>query len=96
MLDVLLEAMRGTMVRMVAGRSKGALTLMPALQAIPRLSIIAETAVAMYPVLFRLIHRLLMAIIVKRDMTTRYIVSILTHRLNRILNASAVMRSEVV
>ena len=76
LLDVLIEAMRATIVKMAAGRSRGALTLMPALQAIPRLSIIAETTVAMYPVLLRLINRLLMAIMVNSGLTTRCIVSI--------------------
>ena len=74
MLDVLIEAMIATMVRMVASRRGGALTLMPAMLAITRVRMIAETAVVMMAVPFRLIHRLLMAIMVKSDMTTRFIV----------------------
>ena len=73
MLDVVIEAMRATMVRMVASRRGGSLTLMPAMVAIKRVSVIAETTVVMMPVPFRLIHRLLMGIRVKSDMTTRLI-----------------------
>ena len=74
MLDVLIEAMRATMVRMVASRRGGALTLMPAMLAITKVSMIAETAAVMMPVPFRLIHRLLMVIMVKSGMTPRLIV----------------------
>ena len=73
MLDVLIEALRATMVRMVASRRGGALTLMPAMLAITRVSMIAETAVVMMPVPFRLTRRLLMGIRVKSDMMTRLI-----------------------
>ena len=49
------------------------MTLMPAMVAIKRVSVIAETTVVMMPVPFRLIDRLLMGIRVKSDMTTRLI-----------------------
>ena len=71
MLDVVIEAMRATMVRMVASRRGGSLTLMPAMVAIKRVSMIAETTVVMMPVPFPLIHRLLMGISAQSDMTTR-------------------------
>ena len=63
--------MRATMVRMVASRRGGSLTLMPAMVAIKRVSMIAETTVVMMPVPFPLIHRSLMGISVKSDMTPR-------------------------